>query len=80
MTAHINRPIVLGYHHYSPRHQGKTAFLRDIYCNPGQIGACRIVGPSSRGSEWVIVEWDADKNHHRAGDVSVVRLAELNVK
>jgi len=76
----VHQSFNLGYHHYPMKHKGKTAFLRDLYCNPGQIGACKIVGPSSKGSEWVIVEWDADVNHHQAGDVSVVRIMTLDIK
>ena len=59
---------------------GKRAFLRDIACLPGQTGSCTIVGPSAKGPEYVIVEWDADGNHHRAGDVSVEKLVLLDVR
>ena len=59
---------------------GRPAFLRDCCCAPGQIGCCRVVGPSLRGPEWVIVEWTKDDWTKRTGDVSVVLLAHLDVR
>ena len=58
---------------------GRTAFLSDICCVPGQVGGCRIVARSSRGPEWVIVEWAGD-NHNKPGDVDVVKLSNLDVR
>lgn len=62
------------------RLRGKRAFLRDIACLPGQVGACTILGPSTKGPLWVVVEWDKDGNHHEAGDVSVEKLSLLDVR
>lgn len=59
---------------------GKQAFLHDICCRPGQIGHCRIVGPSLRGPKWVIVEWTENDGHTKPGDVDVVKLDDLDVR
>lgn len=59
---------------------GRSAFLRDICCAPKQIGACRIVGPSSRGPEWAIVEWTSSDFYTRSGDVAVVKLSDLDIR
>ena len=59
---------------------GKTAFLNDVHCLPKQTGACKILGPSAKGPEWVIVEWEFDRNHHKAGDVDAVQLTWLSIR
>lgn len=76
----MNNAVQRRSHNYLPKYAGRTAYLRDLYCNPGQVGACKIVGPSCRGAEWAIVEWDYDRNHHMAGDVGVVELKMLDIK
>jgi hypothetical protein len=58
---------------------GRNAWLRDIHCQPKQVGACRIIALSSRGPDWVVVEWSYDRNRHEAGDVSTLPLAWLDL-
>ena len=60
---------------------GKTAWLKDLHCRPKEAGACKIVALSSRGPEWVIVEWSKEHYYHdQDGDVSVVKLSSLCVR
>ena len=58
---------------------GRPAFLRDFYCVPKQVGGCRIIALSSKGPEWVVVEWSGD-NHEEPGGVSAVLLSHLDVR
>jgi len=59
---------------------GRTAFLNDIHCAPGQVGACRIVARSRKGVDYVVVEWEKDGNHHELGDVDAVPITWLTVR
>lgn len=58
---------------------GRSAFLRDIHCGPKEIGACKIIARSSKGAEWVVVEWSGGDRYHTPGDVETVRLAHLSL-
>ncbi len=59
---------------------GKHAWLRNIHCRPKEAGGCTIIALSSRGPEYVIVEWSADGIYHGVGDVDVVKLSSLDVR
>jgi hypothetical protein len=59
---------------------GRQAFRRDLYCSPKEVGHCTIIAASTKGPEWVVVEWSGEAYHHKAGDVDVVRVIELDVR
>jgi hypothetical protein len=59
---------------------GKHAWLRDICCAPKQTGSCTIIAASSHGPEWVVVKWAADGHYHSEGDVSCIKLSELEIR
>lgn len=58
---------------------GLTAFLRDSFCAPKEIGACKIIARSSKGPKWVVVEWTGSDHYHQVGDVSTVQLDQLSL-
>lgn len=41
---------------WTKRLVGKTAYLSDFACSPGQVGCFVIAGPSQRGPEWCVAE------------------------
>jgi len=59
---------------------GQHAFLRDLCCGPKQVGGCTIIALSKKGPEYVIVEWSEDGWYHSDGDVSCVKLSELDIR
>ena len=59
---------------------GRTAILRDIHCMPKQVGFCKIIAISSRGPDWVVVEWEHDGWYHAEGDVGCIELSKLELR
>ncbi len=59
---------------------GKTAWLRDLCCAPHQSGACRIIALSSKGPEWVVIEWTTSDFHQTTGEVKAIKFADLDVR
>ena len=59
---------------------GKTAWLRDICCAPKQSGACRIIAVSSKGPEYVVIEWTQSDFHQTAGEVRTMKLTDLDIR
>jgi len=59
---------------------GRSAWLRDICCAPKQSGACRIIAVSSKGPKYVVIEWTQSDFHQTTGEVTTVKLSDLDVR